>query len=169
MNLGIGLLLIAGVMAPDGIEETHFDNYGDAYRAAKELGWPLLVILNPGDETVADIKPIDFETVRKSRKRRELLDNYVVAVVNTGTRRGQQTHRLFKSPTLPRVVVIDKQQKIQLFKTSEKLYGQLWTTILETYREGKPLAPTKTAARSSKGDGSRPAYRLQRTRAFCAT
>lgn len=169
MNLGISLLLLAGVMAPDQLEETHFDNYSDAYRAAKELGLPLLVILNPDDKEVADIKPITMEAVRKTGKRRELLENYVVAVVDTGTKRGQKTYELFKSPELPRVVVIDKQQKVQLFKTSEKLYGQLWTTILETYREGKRPAPVKTVSRSSQGAGFGPGYQLNRTRAFCST
>lgn len=169
MNLGISLLLIAGMMAPDQAEETHFDNYGDAYRAAKELKLPLLVILNPGDKEVADVKPITMEAVRKTGKRRGLLEDYVVAVVDTGTRRGQKTHQLFKSPELPRVVVIDKQQKSQIFQTSEKLYGQLWTTILETYREGERPTPVKSVSRTSQGAGFGPAYQMNRTKAFCST
>jgi len=169
MNLGISLLLLAGIMAPEKFEETHFDNYGDAYRAAKELGRPLLVILNPSNDTVTDTQPIAIEAVRKTKKRRELLDGYVVAVVDTGTAHGQQTHRLFKSPTLPRVVVIDKQQKVQIFQTSEKLYGQLWTTILETYQKGERPAPIKAASKGSLGAGFGPAYQLLQNQAFCST
>ena len=169
MNLGLSLLLLAGITASEGTQQKHFDNYGDAYRVAQQTGRPLLVILNPGADSVAEALPIAIEAVQKSKKRRELLNDYVVAVVDTGTKKGKATHQLFKSPTLPRVVVIDKRQEKQIFQTSEKLYGQLWTTILETYRKGERPAGTRIVPASSKSSKDRPAYRLHQARARCVT
>ncbi|MBT6494470.1 MAG: hypothetical protein HOL01_07945 [Planctomycetaceae bacterium] len=169
MNLGLSLLLLAGMAASEGSQQKQFDNYGDAYRAAQQTGRPLLVILNPGADSVSEVLPIAMEAVQKSKKRRELLNNYVVAVVDTGTEKGKATHQLFKSPELPRVVVIDKQQKKQLFQSSEELYGQLWTTILETYRKGERPAGTPIVPDGSKSSKSRPAYRLLQSKAVCHT
>jgi hypothetical protein len=137
MNLTATLLLaVAGLSPTEAARPLQFDDYGSAYRAATKSGRPLLVILNPADESGKT--PISLENVQRTRQRRQLLNDYVVCTVDTSTEAGQKTHQLFGSKQLPRVVVIDKRQKYQIFQTSESLYGQRWTEILETYRKGEP-------------------------------
>ncbi|MCX7422323.1 MAG: hypothetical protein NT013_22645 [Planctomycetia bacterium] len=46
------------------------------------------------------------------------------------------THRLFNSRLLPHVSVIDRDQKLQAFRTSRKLQGDDWNKILETFQTG---------------------------------
>lgn len=127
-------MIVAGTMtaAPERVE---FDSYTDAYYAAKESQKPLLVILNPSEDE--DGKAITIDDVKKTAERRELLDNYVVAVIDTTTDHGKKVHELFDSPSLPRVSVIDKEQKWQIYRTSNKLQGYQWTEILQTYKDGK--------------------------------
>ena len=137
MNLTASVLLaVAGLVPAEAARPLQFDDYGSAYRAATKTGRPLLVILNPADESGKT--PISLEDVQRTRQRRQLLDDYVVCTVDTSSEAGRKTHQLFGSKQLPRVVVIDKQQKYQIFQTSESLYGQRWTEILETYRKGEP-------------------------------
>lgn len=168
---------------------THFTSYTLAHKAAGELQRPMLVILNP--PAGSDREPISLADVRKTRERRELLEGYVVAVLDTGTPHGKVCYDLFGRPELPRVVVIDRQQKYQIFKTSEELYGQLWTTILEKYQGGEwlaakpvtwqspatsiqppvgfqPMLGTSAAGYPSPAGMQTPAYLLQQQQ-FCRT
>jgi hypothetical protein len=138
-------------LRPEAFEVTHFTSYTTAHEVAGKLDKPLLVILNP--PAGSEREPILIEDVRKTRQRRELLENYVVAVLDTSTPHGEVCYDLFKRPELPRVVVIDRDQKYQIFKTSEELYGQLWTTILEKYQEGALLAARPVSYQSSPVGG----------------
>lgn len=92
----------------------------------------MLVILNPSRDSGTE--PIDLADVRRTKLRRALLAEYVVVVIDTQTDHGRAVHRLFGSAALPRVAVIDKDQELQVYRTSEALYGQLWNQILETFR-----------------------------------
>ncbi len=147
MDLSLSLLLVAGITIGDMNSKeslTHFDNYTKAYRAAQILKQPMLVILNPVVDSGQ--KPISLGDIRRTKQRRELLEKYIIVVLDTKTEHGKTCHKLFGSAPLPRVVVIDKRQKYQIFQTSEALYGQLWTKILETYRKGERsnVDPTAT-------------------------
>lgn len=151
------LVAIAPDLKPDFGEVTHFTSYTTAHDAARKLDKPLLVILNP--PAGSEREPILIDDVRKTRQRRELLENYVVAVLDTSTPHGQVCYDLFKRPDLPRVVVIDRDQKYQIFKTSEELYGQLWTTILEKYQAGEFLAAQPVSYQSpAVGVGMQPGF-----------
>ncbi|MSR56533.1 MAG: hypothetical protein EXS05_02530 [Planctomycetaceae bacterium] len=111
-----------------------YDNYKEAYEAAKAANRPVLVILNPGADSQA--QPVDVDALQRSAHRRELLVNYVIAVIDTSTPDGQKVHKLFESPALPRVSVIDKQQKWQIYRTSRSLSAEDWNMVLQTYRSG---------------------------------
>jgi hypothetical protein len=147
MHLTVALLALTAVppdLSIDPAEVQHFTSYTRAHEAARRLHKPMLVILNP--PAASDREPISMEALRKTRHRRELLEDYVVAVLDTDTRHGKVCYDLFRRPELPRVVVIDKDQKYQIFKTSDSLYGQLWTTILEKHREGERVSAAPVAA-----------------------
>ena len=160
MALSMSLLLLVTVPIGEKEAPKHFDNYTRAYRVAQETSQPMLVILNPGEDS--DLKPIPLEDVQRTSNRRKLLEDYVVVVLDTSTEHGGVCHKLFGSGSLPRVVVIDKRQKRQIFRTSEPLYGQLWNTILTTYRTGENPIPVFTRQQ-------RPAYYLQQQASHCST
>ena len=137
----LSALLLAGLVVPSPQYDALFHNYTRAYHTAQIVKQPLLVILNP--PAGSDKKPISIDDVLKTRHRRELIKKYVVVVIDTGTEHGRVCRQLFKPKQLPEVVVIDKQQKFQIFQTSRKMYGQLWTKILETYQSGDLPSPVR--------------------------
>ncbi|MFM9965954.1 MAG: hypothetical protein ACKV2Q_32635 [Planctomycetaceae bacterium] len=115
---------------------THFTNYTEAYREAQREKKPLLVILNPPEETVA----VKVEDVRKTQQRRELLAKFVIVVIDTSTEHGETVNKLFNEKTLPHVSVIDRDQQWQVFRTSKKLQGEDWNRVLETFQNGEKTA-----------------------------
>ncbi len=125
----------------------HFTSYTKAYHAAQETKLPMLVVLNPGKD-VED--SVEFESISKTKKRRELLKNYVVCVLDTETAHGKKCKELFKAEQLPKVVVIDKNQKSQVFRSSEEMYGQLWTDLLTQFKDGATAAQTQKVVRSTQ-------------------
>lgn len=133
MSWSLSLLVVASTVAA-APERAEYSSYTDAYYAAQAADKPLLVILNPPTESEKPV--ISLSDVRKTAERRELLENYVVAVVDTSTEHGQKVLQAFDSPELPRVSVIDKQQKWQVYRTSDKLQGYQWTEILEKFKTG---------------------------------
>ncbi len=152
MLSSLGVLLVSAALGGDAT--VNVDVYGDykpAYMAAKSANRPLLVIINPGAESEA--KPLDLEDVRRSGHRRELLGDYVVAVIDASTPEGQKAHKLFGSPALPRVSVIDKQQKWQIYRTSQSLTAEDWNLVLVKYRKGQ--APVVAAPPCNCMYGSR--------------
>ncbi|MBW3539269.1 MAG: hypothetical protein KY476_03290 [Planctomycetes bacterium] len=149
MHWSIAFALLSAAAPTDTLPQlpdNHFNSYTAAWKAARQHEQPLLVILNPPRDSEDDA--IAVEDVRKTRQRRELLENYVVAVIDTGTRHGKLIDELFGSPDLPRVVVIDKRQKYQIFRSSEPMYGQLWTEILEKYEDGETPVAVRTFSHS---------------------
>ncbi|MFQ5732889.1 MAG: hypothetical protein ACE5KM_13165 [Planctomycetaceae bacterium] len=146
MSWSICLLMFAGIPAQPPVvnPDAHFDNYHRALREARLTGKPLLVVLNPGAESA--VGGISMSAIRKTRERRELLENYVVVVIDASTRHGRIVHRAYERPRLPHVAVLDKRQALQLFTTSETLYGQRWTEILQTYRNGVRAVARRPAA-----------------------
>ncbi len=149
MSVGFALLLFAGaatteklaaeatnVPAPAQVARSTYDNYTEAYRVAKKTKRPMLVILNPPKSAQTSL--VSLEDVQKTQARRELLHNFVVAVIDTSTPQGKKVHALFGSPQLPRVTIIDNEQSFQIYQTSETLYGQMWDQILTTFKNAGP-------------------------------
>jgi hypothetical protein len=143
----IGLFCLCAALSGGTRESTVYHDYKEAWTAARAEGVPLLVIINPGPGQGA--APVDLAVVNGSRHRRELLSKYVVAVIDASTDQGERVHRLFKSPQLPRVSVIDRQQKWQIYRTSAALSPEDWNLVLEGFQTGvapPPPAPTGCAA-----------------------
>lgn len=116
--------------------DTQFDNYTQAWHAAKGRQRPMLVVLNPPSED--SLAPaINGKKLSSDEQLGSLLDSYVLAVIDTGTEHGQQVNELFGSKPLPRIVVIDKEQKTQVFGTSERISEQQLAEVLEHYRSGE--------------------------------
>jgi hypothetical protein len=150
MSVGFALLLFANAAASDRlaaatnatapteaqVAPSSYDNYTQAYRAAKQAKKPMLVILNPAKG--AKVSMISLEDVQKTRVRRDLLQNYVVAVIDTSTPHGKKVEALFGSPQLPHVAIIDNEQAFRVYQTSEALYGQMWDSILTTFQNAQP-------------------------------
>ena len=98
---------------------THFTSYTLAYREAQRSKKPLLVVLNPGEDSPE--VPANLEDVRKTQQRRKLLERFVVVEIDTSTSHGQTVHKLFDNKPLPHVAVIEREQQWQVFRTSPKL------------------------------------------------
>lgn len=112
-----------------------FESYTQAWHAAKEMHRPMLVILNPAGEAAAD-QAIDGQKLQENANLQPLLDNYVVAVIDTGTEHGKKVQELFGDKQLPRVVVIDKEQKRQIFGSSGVMPQSRLAEVLTQYRNG---------------------------------
>ena len=116
-----------------------FASYTDAWHAAHDAERPMLVILNPGAESG---KPtITEEELRADASIDPLLSNYVVAVIDTTTEHGKKVHELFGSAPLPRVVVIDKEQKKQIFRASGNVSSDRLVKVLEEHKDGEIAQP----------------------------
>lgn len=131
-SIGIQAQQVAAVANPP----THFTNYAAAYREAQRAKKPLLVILNPAEESSA----VKVDDVRKTQQRRNLLQKFVVVVIDTSTDHGETVNKLFNEKSLPHVSVIDRDQQWQLFRTSKKLQGDDWNRVLETFQNGEQTA-----------------------------
>lgn len=117
---------------------THFTSYTLAYREAQRSKKPLLVVLNPGEDSAA--VPVHLEDVRKTEQRRKLLERFVVVEIDTSSSHGQTIHKLFDNKPLPHVAVIEREQQWQVFRTSRKLQGEDWNRILQTFQNGDRTA-----------------------------
>ncbi len=130
----------------DAAASPHFTNYSEAHRVARLSGKPMLVILNPDKQSAKNSISLDY--LRRTRQRRELLQDYVILIVDTKTPHGQICHGLFGSHPLPRVAVIDKYQGYLTYESSERMYGQLLTDVLQAHRSGE--LPTMQVATQSE-------------------
>ena len=117
-----------------------FESYTQAWHAAHEAERPMLVILNPAADESGD--PIAVEDLKADERVSKLLDDCVVAVIDTGTDHGKKVHELFDNSPLPRVVVIDKEQKWQLYRTSGTVSNSRLAGALQQARDGETAAPT---------------------------
>lgn len=116
-----------------------YSSYTQAWHAAHDAERPMLVILNPAPGEGRRL--ITEEELRSDPKVETLLNDYVVAVIDTGTEHGQKVHELFGNAPLPRVVVIDKQQKKQIFRTSDELSSDRLANILNQHKSGEVAPP----------------------------
>ena len=138
------LVLLVALGGSASESATVYDSYKAAWQAGRDKNKPVLVIFNPGADSTAP--GVDLSQVRLASYRRDLLANYVVAVIDTSTPEGQATHKLFESPPLPRISVLDKQQKWQIYRTSKALSAEDWNLVLEKYQKGEtPVVKAKPA------------------------
>lgn len=146
---------VGGVGMETSIKAPTFNSYTEAYHAAGDVKMPMFVVLNPPAGATSARKPISIDELRRDPKTNEVLEDYVVAVIDTGTEHGRKVHALFESKALPRVVVIDDQQNQQVFRTSRTLAQAELRTVLERYRNG--AAPVTTAVTPAQFQPSAPA------------
>jgi hypothetical protein len=142
-----------------------FDNYTQAYRTAQQTDRPLLVVLNPGKESGKDA--VSLGDLTASEQSRELLKNYVVTIIDADSDHGKTCKKLFHAEALPHVVVIDKQQKYQLYKVSHKLEAKAWTAVLRKYKSGESPAASPVSYNSGLNYNHNYNYNYAPTRGYC--
>ncbi|MFN0052066.1 MAG: hypothetical protein ACKV0T_07740 [Planctomycetales bacterium] len=141
MHAQLGAVVLLAALSGGTRETTVYDDYRQAYLAARAAKLPVLVILNPGAQE--EQSAVDLDTLRRTAQRRSLLGNYVVAVIDVSTPDGKKVHELFNSPPLPRVSVLDRHQKWQIYRTSKLLSPEDWNLLLDRHQKGEPpvIAP----------------------------
>ena len=77
----------------------------------------MVVVFNPREATSTQL--ISIESIRKTQERRALLSKYEVVIIDTNTKAGAVTYQRYGSPSLPRVVITDKNLQKILVSTSE--------------------------------------------------
>lgn len=137
----MSIMMLVGFAVNDLDNLTMFDNYTEAYRTAERMHRPLLVILNPGKDSHR--QPISLADVTATEENRKLVTNYVISVIDADSEHGKTCCKLFDADELPNVVVIDKQQKYQIYNTSNTLAPQVWTAVLRKYKDGEAPAPAQ--------------------------
>lgn len=150
MHWSITLAMVAALGANAPQDPQVFDSYSKAYWKASEVHRPMLVILNPAGESSDGVS---LEALQQDAVSREVLGDYVVAVVDTGTEHGQKVYDLFGRPALPRTVVIDERQEKQIFRTSDRLQPSTLTAVLEQYRDGVPQPVTASRPITGPSNG----------------
>jgi hypothetical protein len=148
MTTHLSALILLSALSGGTRESTVYDDYKQAWQAGRAQKLPVLVILNPSSD--ADSPTIDLDFLRRTGHRRELLGKYVVAVIDASTPQGEAVRKLFGSPALPRVSVLDREQKWQVYRTSESLSSEDWNIVLETHQKGNPppARPKPAASRT---------------------
>ncbi len=136
MPTQLSALVLLAALSGGTRESMIYEDYKEAWRAGRAQNLPVLVILNPGAD--AEARPVNGELLSRTKHRRKLLEKYVVAVIDTSTTEGQAAHKLFQSPALPRVSVLDRQQKWQVYRTSQELSAEDWNLVLEKHQKGDP-------------------------------
>lgn len=145
LTTALVLVLGASLNGTDAVSDAQvYGSYTQAYHTAADVKRPMLVILNPSAQEVAANNSISIEELRKDAEISELLENYVVAEIDTGTEHGKKVHELFGSQALPRVVVIDSKQKQQIYRTSEHLGQDQLKDVLEKYQDGQQIQASAT-------------------------
>lgn len=145
------VLLLSGGLAVGGMDagtESHgaqFDNYTKAWHAAADVHKPMLVILNPPAEEVSTHPTISVDELNEDPEIGQILEDYVVAEIDTSTEHGKLVRELFGSDALPRVVVIDNDQEWQIYRTSRQLDHDEMVEVLEKYRSGEQVTTRSTA------------------------
>ena len=151
MSWSISLIVMASLSAHDA--QTTYGSYTKAYWTANAAKRPMLVIINPAGQESGPHKAIEFDKLQQDERTRKALDDYVIAIIDTGTEHGKSVHGLFGSPELPRIVVIDERQDKQVFQSSEPLAPATLATVLEKHRTNTvaPAAPGSFNAFQQRG------------------
>jgi hypothetical protein len=134
--LTVGLFVGVETATRDAAQLKTFDSYTQAWQTARDESRPMLVVLNPAADSPKASKAVDVDGLRKDKAINELLDNYVVAQIDTSTEHGKKVMDVFHSPTLPRIVVIDAHQERQVFATSSTVSDTQLKTVLEKAKSG---------------------------------
>ena|SRR5205085_10436502 len=138
MHTHLSALVLFAALSGGTRESTIYDSYRQAWQAGRAQNLPVLVILNPGE---SEAPAVDLDWLRRSQHRRDLLGNYVVAVIDASTPEGKKVHKQFESAALPRISVLDRQQKWQVYRTSKSLSAEDWNMVLESHKKGDPPPP----------------------------
>lgn len=153
------LLLLSGGLAAGGMDADlesqgmRYDSYTLAWHAAADVNKPMLVILNPPADEVSANSAISVDVLNEDPEIGRILEDYIVAEIDTSTEHGKVVHELFGSEALPRVVVIDDDQEWQVYRTSEHLEHDEMLDVLERYRTGQQVSTRSTATRQYRSSG----------------
>lgn len=142
-------LLLSAALGGKSQEPVVYDDYTPAFHAARSAKLPLLVILNSGQ--APDQVGVELQDITKARHRRTLLQKFVIADIDTSTPRGQLILGLFRPAALPHVVVIDKEQKYQLYRSTTPRMPEDWNILLERFQQGD-LSTLKAPPRPGGAD-----------------
>lgn len=112
--------LFAGVDVPanEAANLATYTSYTKAWNAAKESARPMLIVLNPPEGSSRGKSPVSVQGLRQDENLNKILDEFIVAEIDTSTSHGRQVLARFGSPQLPRIVVIDDAQKKQIYAAS---------------------------------------------------
>lgn len=138
----LNLLVVCASLGADPVAiEPVYQNYNRAWEVAKAEKLPILVIINPGQGDQSGPGRVQLDDLQRSQHRRNLLQRYIVVMVDASTPHGAEVQKLFKATALPRVSVIDRNQSVVMHKTSDKLSMEDWTLLLEKHRTGDYVPP----------------------------
>lgn len=132
------LMVAAALAAGPQSGELKFDNYTTAWNVARAEKLPMLVVINPGPRESARASLASLE---QASVRRSLLQRYVIVEIDGGSPHGAVVGRLFKAQSLPMVAIVDREQKVQLYKSSQPLSLEDWNIVLYKYRTGDYVPP----------------------------
>ncbi|MBS0264413.1 MAG: hypothetical protein JSS02_20930 [Planctomycetes bacterium] len=139
MTVQLSALVLCAAMNGGTLESTVYESYKQAWHVAHVQNRPVLVILNPGEDS--EETPVDIEWLKRTKHRREILNDYVVCVIDTSTPEGKAVQKKFNATSLPKISVLDRQQKWQIYQSSKELSAEDWNMVLETHRKGNPPPP----------------------------
>ena len=139
MTAQLSAFVLFAALSGGTLESTVYENYNQAWHVARAQNRPVLVILNPGEDS--DASAVNVDWLKRSQHRREILKDYVVCVVDTSTPEGKTVQKKFNAASLPKISVLDRQQKWQIYQSSKELSAEDWNMLLETHRKGNPPPP----------------------------
>lgn len=116
--LTVGLFVGVDVPASEAANLATYTSYTKAWNAAKESARPMFVVLNPPEGRSRGAVSVSVQGLREDETLNKILDEFIVAEIDTSTSHGRQVLARFGSPTLPRIVVIDDSQKKQIYAAS---------------------------------------------------
>ena len=136
------MLLVMGAGQVTGAGENGWsDDYGAALKQAKQLGKPLLIVIEGPDDSVARLEQI---SLRDDRGQTALLKHYVLCRIDATTKYGKAVAKSFRATQLPHTAVIDKTVSTILYTKRGQFTSQEWKTTLTKYRHGVRVVHSRT-------------------------
>lgn len=138
-----------GFWAVCGIAAEVSGNYGDALRAAKAAGQPLLVVLDktPRAETITRLAGHAGDKLES-----ELLDSYQLCHIDVTSQYGQRVADAFAANRFPQLAIIDRTASVILYRHTGPMAASQLVATLAAYRSGK--RPGASGGQRSRDDAN---------------
>jgi hypothetical protein len=127
-------------------------DYGVALKRTKELGKPLLIVIDQPDSAAARIEQVSHS---RESEQANLLRHYVLCRVDASTRYGQAVAKAFGTGSLPYTAIIDKRAEHILFAKAGQFSSEEWSRTLTSHWQG--VQPVSYRA-ASQANYYQPAY-----------